>query len=197
MRWFIVSQSLSLMASSVAFPFYLLFIKNIGSNFSSFGIAYGLFTLSSALVHRLAGRAVDAFGSKLLLGFHAVGMSLIFLFIPNIISLHEVYFFQFLLGLLGSLQKNGEKSYIAKMSEGSNQGRIIGNYHFWTSIYSALAVMGCGMLIDYFTIHVIFYICSLFYFCSGLTLLCMKESNIKKSLKRRTGSSIWMKSGLD
>ncbi|HYK74272.1 MAG TPA: MFS transporter, partial [Pseudoneobacillus sp.] len=53
---FLNSQSLIVSASSVVFPFYLLFIRNIGESFSQFGCAYGLFTLISAFSYPLIGR---------------------------------------------------------------------------------------------------------------------------------------------
>lgn len=45
-----------LFAGSLIFPFYILFIKNIGSSYTQFGLSYGLFGLSGALIHPLLGR---------------------------------------------------------------------------------------------------------------------------------------------
>lgn len=42
MKWFVYSQSLLFFASSLIFPFYILFIKNVGSSYSQFGLAYTL-----------------------------------------------------------------------------------------------------------------------------------------------------------
>ncbi|RDI45925.1 MFS transporter [Falsibacillus pallidus] len=173
MRWFIASQSMALMASSITFPFYLLFIHNIGSNFSSFGIAYGVFTLSSALFHKGVGTAADKIGGKSLLYFYSFGMAFLFLLIPEIHHLWQVYVFQFVLGGLGSIQKTCEKTLLAGLTGQENRGRTIGHYHFWTSLYAAAAVMACGVLIDYFTITIIFYLGSVFYFISGMTLAKM------------------------
>jgi MFS family permease len=170
MKWFIFSQSFAMMASAVSFPFYLLFIQNIGSNFTSFGFAYGLFTLSSALFHRVIGKGIDRFGGKGFLVGYAWGMSILFLFIPFITSIWLVYLFQIALGFFGAMQKTCEKSMISELSEGEMRGTAIGNYHFWTTLCSALAVMGTGIVLDYFTIHVIFYICSVFYLISGVIL---------------------------
>jgi MFS family permease len=171
MKWFITAQSFALMASSITFPFYLLFIKNIGSTFSSFGFAYGLFTLSSAIFHRWIGVGADRFGSKSFLVGYSWGMALLFLLIPGLTTLTEVYVMQIALGLLGAVQKTCEKSMIAEISDGHARGKVIGNYHFWTTLFSAIAVMGTGILIDFFTIHFIFYIGSVLFTISGVFLI--------------------------
>ncbi|MBM7586959.1 MFS family permease [Bacillus pakistanensis] len=179
MKWFITAQSFALMASSITFPFYLLFIKNIGSTFSSFGFAYGLFTLSSAIFHRWIGAGADRFGSNVFLVAYAWGMALLFLLIPGITTLPEVYVMQIVLGLLGAVQKTCEKSMVAEISEGQTRGKIIGNYHFWTTLFSAIAVMGTGVLIDFFTIHFIFYIGSVLFAVSGALFILFDSNRIK------------------
>ncbi len=45
-----------LFAGDLIFPFYILFIKNIGSSYTQFGLSYGLFGLSGALIHPPLGR---------------------------------------------------------------------------------------------------------------------------------------------
>ncbi|WP_201713904.1 MFS transporter [Rossellomorea arthrocnemi] len=171
MRWLIVSQSFAMAAASVSFPFYLLFIQNIGSDFSSFGFAYGLFTLSAAISHRFIGRLSDLFGGHLLLILYSVGMSFLFLFIPSTNSIQEVYIIQVLLGLLGAMQKTSEKVVISDMTEQPSRGRSIGQYHFWTALFSSIAVMGTGFLLEYFTIHFLFYACSISFLTSGIVFL--------------------------
>jgi MFS family permease len=175
MNYFILSQSLAMMASSVSFPFYLLFIKNIGSNFSSFGFAYGLFTLSSALFHRLIGSAADMIGSRGLLIGYAWGMALIFLVIPEVDTLAGVYLLQVILGFLGAVQKTCEKTMAGEVFRGKGAGRKIGEYHFWTTLFASFAVFGTGVLIDFFTISFIFYIGSFLFAGSGIALLFYQQ----------------------
>jgi MFS family permease len=177
MRIFILSQSFATMASSVTFPFYLLFIKNIGSNFSSFGFAYGLFTLSSALFHRWIGLVSDQFGSRYLLIGYAWGMAFIFLLIPEVETLAGVYVLQVVLGFLGAVQKTCEKTMAGEVFHGKGAGKKIGKYHFWQSLFAAFAVFGTGVLIDFFTISFIFYIGSFLFAGSGIALLFYKQKN--------------------
>ena len=171
MRWLIVSQSFAMVAASVSFPFYLLFIENIGSDFSSFGFAYGLFTLSGAIFHRFIGRLSDLIGGQFLLIFYSIGMSFLFLLIPSTGSIQEVYMIQVFLGMLGALQKTSEKVVISDMTEHASRGKSIGQYHFWTALFSSIAVMGTGFILEYFTIHFLFYACSLFFLISGLVII--------------------------
>ena len=63
MRWVVISQSIAILGSSLVFPFYLIFIKEVGGGFLQYGISYGLFTVSSALVHILS-REAFRFGRK-------------------------------------------------------------------------------------------------------------------------------------
>lgn len=51
LKWLILSQSSVFFAGDLIFPFYILFIKNIGSSYTQFGLSYGLFGLSGALIH--------------------------------------------------------------------------------------------------------------------------------------------------
>lgn len=183
MRWFIVSQSFAMTAASVSFPFYLLFIQNIGRSVSSFGFAYGLFTLSAALSHRLIGKLADHSGGLKLLIFYAVGMSFIFLVIPSVNSIEMVYMIQIILGILGAVQKTSEKLVLSEIPHDGSRGRMIGNYHYWTSLSSSFAVMGTGLLLNYFTIHYIFYGCSIFFLVSGISLIISHGGKIQTANK--------------
>jgi MFS family permease len=179
MKWFIFSQSFAMTAASVSFPFYLLFIQNIGRSFSSFGFAYGLFTLSAALSQRLIGKWADQSGGLKLLIFYAAGMSFIFLLIPSVNTIKTVYFIQIFLGTLGAVQKTSEKLVLSELPLEGGRGRMIGNYHFWTSLCSSLAVMGTGILLNYFTINYIFYGCSIFFLISGIVLILIDREFIE------------------
>jgi MFS family permease len=183
MKWFILSQSFAMTAASVSFPFYLLFIQNLGSSFSSFGFAYGLFTLSSALSHRLIGKLADKSGGFGLLIIYAVGMSFLFLLIPSVTSIEMVYFLQVFLGVLGAVQKTSEKVVLSELPYDGGRGKMIGNYHFWTLLCSSFAVMGTGILLNYFTIYFIFYGCSFFFLSSSICLIISHTGFLRTHIK--------------
>ncbi|MGM7700407.1 MFS transporter [Pseudalkalibacillus sp. Hm43] len=180
LKGLIISQSSVFFASSLIFPFYILFIKNVGSSFAQFGLSYGLFGLSSALLHPVIGRLSSKVDHRLFLVVHAWGMAGLLLVLPHVTSIAQVYVIQLLLGMFGALQKHGEKIMVAEFSDGADRGVKIGRYHFWTSIFSAFAIIAGGFLADYFTIYFIFYLSSALYFVSGLMVspFWKKESRV-------------------
>lgn len=176
LKWLVLSQSGVFFASSLVFPFYILFLKNVGSSFTQFGLSYGLFGLSAAIIHPILGKLSNRINNRYFLIGHAWGMAMLLLFYPHIDSISQVYAIQIGLGLLGAMQKHGEKILLAEGTDGGPRGTKIGNYHFWTSIFSAAAIMLGGFLADYFTIHFIFYTSSILYFVSGCLLPVMKKN---------------------
>ena len=175
LKWVIISQSWILFGSGLVFPFYIVFLRETGANFSEFGLAYGLFTLSAALVHRWIGKVSDQLGRKIFLLISAWGTAVIFLLFPIVTSIWEVYVLQIILGVFGAMQKTSEKALIADFTEGRDRGKKIGSYHFWVSIFAGLAVIAGGFLIDLFTVDVIFYMGSLILFISGWLVMKIKE----------------------
>ena len=65
------------------------------------------------------------------------GMAVLLLYVPHIGSVVQVYIVQVLLGLFGAMQKHGEKVLIANFTDSGERGKKIGNYHFWTAVFSA------------------------------------------------------------
>ena len=171
----IISQGWVLFGSGLVFPFYIIFIREVGANFSQFGLAYGLFMLSSALVHHWVGRVSDQFGRKIFLLINAWGTAVLFLLFPMVTTIWQVYFLQVLLGVLGAMQKTSEKALIADFTEGNDRGKHIGSYHFWVSIFSGVAVIAGGFFIDLFTVDIIFYIGSVVLFGSGFLVMRIDE----------------------
>lgn len=174
-KWIITSQSWVLFGSGLVFPFYIIFIREVGAGFSEFGLAYGLFTLSSAFVHQWVGKISDRIGRKLFLLISTWGTAGLFLLFPLVTNIWEVYILQVFLGVFGAMQKTSEKALVADFSEGKDRGKKIGSYHFWVSIYSGFAVIAGGFLIDIFTVDIIFYIGSLVLFISGLLVMRIEE----------------------
>ncbi|ALC83643.1 MULTISPECIES: MFS transporter [Bacillus] len=176
LKWLVLSQSGIFFASSLIFPFYILFLKNVGSSYTQFGFSYGLFGMSAALIHPVLGKLSNRVDSRYFLSGHAWGMAILLLFYPHIESIGQVYTIQILLGLFGSMQKHGEKILLADVTDGAPRGTKIGNYHFWTSIFSAAAIILGGFLADYFTIHFIFYASSVLFFVSGCLSLGIEKN---------------------
>jgi len=175
-KWLLISQTIALFGAGIVFPFYIIFIKEVGANFSQFGIAYGLFTISGALVHRFIGTASDRIGKKIFLLLHSWGIAIIFLLFPIVTSIGQVYGLQIILGMFGAMQKTSEKALVADFTDKKRRGQQIGAYHSWIAVFSGLAVIAGGYIIDFLTIEAIFYIGSAILFLSSLAIFKIKEN---------------------
>jgi MFS family permease len=175
MRWLLVSQSIALFGSGIVFPFYVIFTKEVGVNFTEFGLAYALFSLSAAATHAVVGRWSDSFGRKPFLLLNSWGTAVLLLLFPMVTSIHQLYVLQIALGVFGAMHRTSEKALVADLTDAKDRGRIIGAYHGWVSVFSALAVVAGGFLIDLFTLSIIFYLASPIMFVSGLVALRIAE----------------------
>ncbi|MFC4714184.1 MFS transporter [Planococcus dechangensis] len=168
---FIVYQGTIVMASSMIFPFYILMLRNVGNSYSQFGWAYGLFALTAAICYPLIGKIADKVGDYVLLSVYSWGMALILLVFPLASEIWHVYILQIFMGVLGAVQKNSEKTVLARHVLKETAGKEIANYHIWTSIAAAVAVIATGYLVDFFTIASIFYIASALFAWSGFSIM--------------------------
>ena len=181
MKWLLLSQSVALLGSGIVFPFYVIFTKEVGANFAEFGLAYALFSLSAAATHALVGRWSDAMGRKPFLLLNAWGTAALLLLFPMVTSIWQLYALQVALGVFGAMHRTSEKALVADLTDGRDRGRVIGRYHGWVSVFSALAVVVGGYLIDLLTLSVIFYVASPILFASGLMALKIPESSRKEA----------------
>ena len=177
-RRFIIYQGTVGMAASMVFPFYILLLKNVGSTYSQFGWAYGLFALTAALSYPLIGKMADKAGDKILLIVYSWGMALILLVFPLAYEIWHVYILQVVMGLLGAVQKNSEKTVLARTVKKETAGNEIGRYHIWTSVGAAIAVIATGYLVDFLTIGSIFYLASVVFAWSGFYLMKLEKHEL-------------------
>ncbi|MGE6368194.1 MFS transporter [Planococcus kocurii] len=175
---FIYYQGTIGMASSMIFPFYILLIRNVGDSYAQFGWAYGLFALTAALCYPLIGKYADQVGDKTLLFVYSWGMAILLLFFPLASEVWHVYILQVLMGMLGAVQKNSEKTVLARYVTKEMAGTQIGHYHVWTSVAAAVAIIATGYLVDFLTIASIFYVASVIFAWSGLTLMKLKSVEV-------------------
>ncbi|MFD2043730.1 MFS transporter [Ornithinibacillus salinisoli] len=171
-RKFLIAQSILIAASSVVFPFYLLLIKNVGDSYSQFGWAYGLFTLTAAFAYPIIGRLGDRFGDKSMLLVYTLGMAAVMLIIPLLIHVWQVYVIQIVMGILGAIQKNTEKAFLARNEKDiDTAGTRIGNYHLHISLWSGIGIILTGYFIDFLTIASLFYLISFVYVIASLVII--------------------------
>lgn len=166
MRWLIRSQSIVTLASGMIYPYYLLFLKNLGNSYSKYGLAFAVFTISSAAVSQWLAPRLDRYGVNIL-AISSLGMMAAMLTFPWVMSYTAVLLLQLLMGVCSAMQRMSEKLLLADYTEPGARGASIGSYHFWTSVASALAVIVGGTIIDWLTIDALFYLSALLYGCSA------------------------------
>ena len=97
-------------------------------------------------------------------------MAVLMLCFPIATEVWHVYILQILMGLLGAMQKNAEKTSLARKVERQEAGYAIGKYHVWTSLGAAIAIILTGYLVDFLTIGTIFFFFFILYMISGIVL---------------------------
>ncbi|WP_373232069.1 MFS transporter [Cohnella sp.] len=173
--WLIRSQSIFTLAAGMIYPYYLLFLKNLGNSYSKYGLAFAVFTISSAAVSQLLSHRLDRYAHALLIA-SSLGMMVAMLAFPWISSYAWVIGLQLLMGACSAMQKTSEKLLIADHTAAGSRGKLIGSYHFWTSVASGIAVIIGGYLIDWLTINTLFYVSALLYGWSAWVVWRRRES---------------------
>ncbi|NQX65187.1 MFS transporter [Paenibacillus alba] len=181
-KWLIRSQSIVTLAAGLIYPYYLLFLKNLGNSFSKYGLAFAVFTISSAAVSQWLAPRLDRQGIKLLT-WSSLGMAAAMLMFPWVESYTWVLAIQLLMGVCNAMQKMSERLLIADHTREGERGAMIGAFHFWTSVASGFAVILGGYIIDWLTINVLFYASALLYAWSAWVTFQASKRRTNKTLK--------------
>lgn len=161
-KWFIRSQSVATLAAGMIYPYYLLFLKNLGNSYSKYGLAFAVFTISSAAASQWLAPRLDRHGISILM-VSSLCMSAAMLVFPFVSSYLGVLALQVWMGVCNAMQKMSERLVLADQTERGARGGTIGSYHFWTSVASGFAVIIGGYLIDWLTINMLFYASAVLY----------------------------------
>lgn len=168
MQWLIRFQTVTTLASGTIYPYYLLFLKNLGNSYSKYGLAFAVFTVSSAAVSHWLGARIDQRG-KALLALSSLGMMSAMLVFPWTESYLAVLGLQLLMGVCNAMARMSERVLLADLTRQGQRGPQMASFHFWTTAGSGFAVLHGGVLIDWLTIDVLFYASALLY---GISALC-------------------------
>ncbi|WP_246302834.1 hypothetical protein [Paenibacillus plantarum] len=87
---------------AIIYPYYLLFLKNLGSTYSAHGLAFAIFTISSAASAIWLGKLVDR-SSKKLMASSSLGMMATILIFPWIPSYGFVLLLKAFMGVCNSM----------------------------------------------------------------------------------------------
>ncbi|GLX66037.1 MFS transporter [Paenibacillus glycanilyticus] len=190
LSWLIRSQSLVTLASGMIYPYYLLFLKNLGNSYSKYGLAFAVFTISSALVSQWLAPRLDRYSQRMLIA-SSMGMMAAMLAFPWVMSYSVVLLLQLLMGICNAMQKMSERQLLADYTIPGGRGAAIGNYHFWTTVASGIAVVLGGYLIDWLTINVLFYFSALVYAASAWAVWRMQKADRgKESVQAQKTKSV-------
>lgn len=186
-KWLIRSQSVVTLAAGMIYPYYLLFLKNLGNSYSKYGLAFAVFTISSAAISQWLAPRLDRHGIQILM-ISSLGMTLAMLAFPWVTSYVWVLVLQFVMGSCSAMQKMSERLLLADHTENGARGTIIGSYHFWTSVSSGFAVILGGYLIDWLTINALFYTSALLYGFSAWACWRIRKANsdMNKDMNKET-----------
>lgn len=177
-RILIGTQSIVTFAGGFIYPYYLLFLKNLGNSYAKYGLAFAVFTISSAAASQLLLRYVDRHARRLMM-VSSLGLMAAMLCFPWVMSYTIVIALQLVMGACNAMQRMGEKALLADETEAGHRGKPIGDYHFWTTAASGGAILAAGYVIDYLTINVLFYVSALLYGISALLTGRRLARNIK------------------
>ncbi|WP_336779709.1 MFS transporter [Paenibacillus illinoisensis] len=169
MKWLVRSQSVITLASGMIYPYYLLFLKNLGNSFSKYGLAFAVFTISSAAASQWLAPRLDMYAKRWLM-MSSLGMAGAMIAFPWITSYIWVLLLQIIMGLCNAMQRMSERVLLADYTKPGKRGKPVGNYHFWTSAASGFAVIIGGLLIDWLTIDVLFYLSALLYVWGSISI---------------------------
>lgn len=168
-KWLIRSQSIVTLAAGMIYPYYLLFLKNLGNSHAKYGLAFAVFTISSAAASQWLAPRLDRHGHSMLM-LSSVGMCAAMFAFPFVSSYAWVIAIQLGMGLCNAMQRMSERLLLADFTTSGARGPAIGSYHFWTSVASGFAVIVGGYMIDWLTINALFYASGLLYGAGALLL---------------------------
>ncbi|MCH5585813.1 MFS transporter [Shimazuella sp. AN120528] len=180
-KWLIRSQSIVTLASGMIYPYYLLFLKNLGNSYSKYGLAFAVFTLSSAITSQVLASRLDSRAHEILV-LSSIGMMIAMVAFPWVLHFAWVIVLQLLMGICNAMQRTSERVLLADHTTKGDRGKDIGNYHFWTSIASGFAVIVGGYMIDWLTIDVLFYISAVLYGVSAWMIGRNSKTKAKSKL---------------
>lgn len=178
-QWLIRTQSVVTLAGGMIYPYYLLFLKNLGNSYSKYGLAFAVFTVSGALASQWLGPRLDRLGASLLV-WSPLGMTAAMLLFPWVASYGWVLALQLVMGACSAMQRMGERLLLADGPQPGTRGPDMANYQFWTSLASGAAVILGGYVIDWLTIDVLFYFSAILYAASAWAV-----RRYNKTAKRR------------
>jgi MFS family permease len=165
-------------------PIYAIFVKNIGENILSVGVAYAIYGIVFSTLQPFMGKLADKYGrikfSILANLINSLGL-FGYIFVTHI---YHVYLLQILLGIGSSIASPSQQAMMADITSKKKRGEEFGYIYMAMGYSSALAAIVAGVIADFLSFQTVFLIGALIALLSTVPLINLqKASNIQKIKK--------------
>jgi len=157
-------------------PIYAIFVKNIGENVLSVGIAYAIYGIVFSTLQPFMGKLADKYGRiKFSIIANLVNSTGIFgyIFVTNI---YHVYFLQLLLGIGSSIASPSQQAMMADITSKKKRGEEFGYIYMTMGYSAALAMLIASIIADILDFRMVFLISGFISLISTLPLIKLQKT---------------------
>jgi MFS family permease len=177
----ILWSTLFTFAVEMVAPIYAIFVKNIGENVLSVGVAYAVYGIVFSTLQPFMGKLADKYGrikfSILANLINSIGL-FGYIFVTHI---YHVYLLQILLGIGSSIASPSQQAMMADITSKKKRGEEFGYIYMAMGYSSALAAIVAGVIADFISFQTVFLIGALTALFSTVPLIKLERIfSIKK-----------------
>ncbi|MGG1679503.1 hypothetical protein ACIFOT_27840 [Neobacillus sp. NRS-1170] len=153
-----------LVIQTAVFPYYLLFLKNIGETYSAFSVLYAIFALSSAACFFALTWIPHQIRLHKMYSVSLFGLGVSMISVPFAHNIFHVCFIQCFMGICLALYKLSEKEFDKKDNLSWKKENI---HQFILQLIIVASILGAGFIFDWFSVHMLFYLAGAWYLVNG------------------------------
>jgi hypothetical protein len=153
-----------LVIQTAVFPYYLLFLKNIGETYSTFSLLYAMFALSSAACFYALTWIPHALPLRKMYSVSLFGLGLSMIAVPFAETVLHVCFIQCVMGIFQAFYKLAEKEFDKKDNLSWKKENL---HQFLLQLIIVASILGAGFIFDWFSVHMLFYLAGAWYMVNG------------------------------
>ncbi|SMQ77921.1 hypothetical protein SAMN05444673_3142 [Bacillus sp. OV166] len=161
-----------LVIQTAIFPYYLLFLKNIGENYSAFSLLYAIFALSSAACFYALTWIPSRLPLDKMYSVSLFGLGLTMISVPFTKNIFHVCLIQCFMGIFQALYKLSEKEFDIKNNLSWKKENI---HQFILQLIIVASILGAGFVFDWFSVHMLFYLAGAWYMVNSWLALKREE----------------------
>ncbi|NRD77065.1 hypothetical protein HPT25_06085 [Bacillus sp. BRMEA1] len=163
-----------LVIQTAIFPYYLLFLKNIGETYSAFSLLYALFALSSAACFYALTWIPHQIPMNRMYSISLFGLGVSMISVPLAVNIFHVSLIQCFMGIFQALYKLSEKEFDKKDKLSWRKENI---HQFILQLIIVASILGAGFIFDWFSVHMLFYLAGAWYMVNSW--LALKRNRAK------------------